>query len=57
MFFVTHSTAPNRIEILKTREKVFDANLALHALDDACADAYDCAVIISSDSDFATELQ
>ncbi len=35
----------------------FRVNLALHILNDAWADAYDCAVIVSNDSDLATALK
>lgn len=48
---------PNKIEIFKTEEKGSDVNLALHVLNDAWANAYDCAVIVSNDSDLATALQ
>lgn len=48
---------PNKIEIFKTEEKGSDVNLALHVLNDAWADAYDCAVIVSNDSDLATALK
>ena len=41
---------PNKIEIFKTEEKGSDVNLALHVLNDAWANAYDCAVIVSNDS-------
>lgn len=48
---------PNTIEIFKTEEKGSDVNLALHVLNDAWANAYDCAVIVSNDSDLSTALQ
>jgi hypothetical protein len=48
---------PNRIEIFKTEEKGSDVNLALHVLNDAWANSYDCAVVVSNDSDLATALQ
>ena len=48
---------PNKIEIFKTEEKGSDVNLALHVLNDAWANAYDCAVIASNDSDLAMALQ
>ncbi len=48
---------PNQVEIIKTEEKGSDVNLALHVLNDAWSDAYDCAVIVSNDSDLATSLQ
>lgn len=37
-------------------EKGSDVNLALHVLNDAWLDAYDCAVIVSNDSDLAESL-
>lgn len=48
---------PNTVAIFKTEEKGSDVNLALHVLNDAWANAYDCAVIVSNDSDLATALQ
>jgi uncharacterized LabA/DUF88 family protein len=48
---------PKRVEIFKTEEKGSDVNLALHILNDAWLDAYDCAVIVSNDSDLSTALQ
>ncbi|MES2585667.1 MAG: NYN domain-containing protein [Pseudomonadota bacterium] len=48
---------PNKLQIFKTEEKGSDVNLALHVLNDAWADAYDCAVIVSNDSDLATALK
>ncbi len=47
---------PNKIEIFKTEEKGSDVNLALHVLNDAWANTYDCAIIVSNDSDLATAL-
>jgi hypothetical protein len=38
-------------KIIKTEEKGSDVNLAVHLLNDACLDRYDCAVVISNDSD------
>lgn len=40
-------------DIMFTEEKGSDVNLALHFLDDAWLDNYDCGVIISNDSDLA----
>ncbi len=48
---------PSKVQIFKTEEKGSDVNLALHILNDAWSDAYDCAVIVSNDSDLATALQ
>ncbi len=43
--------------IIKTEEKGSDVNLALHLLNDAWLDLYDCAVVISNDSDLAEALR
>ena len=40
-------------DVIKTEEKGSDVNLALHVLNDAWHDRYDCAVIVSNDSDLA----
>lgn len=45
------------IDIIKTEEKGSDVNLAVHVLNDAWLDAYDCAVIVSNDSDLAESLR
>jgi uncharacterized LabA/DUF88 family protein len=41
----------------KTEEKGSDVNLAVHLLNDAWRDKYDCAVLISNDSDLAEPLR
>ena len=43
-------------QIIKTEEKGSDVNLAVHLLNDAWLDKYDCAVVISNDSDLAEAL-
>lgn len=48
---------PATVEVFKTEEKGSDVNLALHVLHDAWLDAYDCAVIVSNDSDLAEALR
>ncbi len=48
---------PPTVEVWKNEEKGSDVNLALHVLDDAWRDAYDCAVIVSNDSDLAEALR
>ena len=48
---------PNTVSIFKTEEKGSNVNLALHVLNDAWANIYDCAVIVSNDSDLATALR
>lgn len=47
---------PNTVEVIKTEEKGSDVNLAVHLLNDAWLDKYDCAVLISNDSDMAEAL-
>lgn len=41
------------VDIIKTEEKGSDVNLAVHLLNDGWLDAYDCAVVVSNDSDLA----
>ncbi|HEY5366558.1 MAG TPA: NYN domain-containing protein [Casimicrobiaceae bacterium] len=47
---------PPKVSIWKNEEKGSDVNLALHVLNDAWQNAYDCAVIVSNDSDLAESL-
>ncbi len=44
------------VNVIKTEEKGSDVNLAVHLLNDAWLDLYDCAVIVSNDSDLAESL-
>jgi uncharacterized LabA/DUF88 family protein len=44
------------VNVVKTEEKGSDVNLAVHLLNDAWLDHYDCAVIVSNDSDLAESL-
>ena len=39
------------VNVIKTEEKGSDVNLAVHLLNDAWLDNYDCAVVVSNDSD------
>ena len=48
---------PPTSEVWKTEEKGSDVNLALQVLNDAWLDAYDCAVVVSNDSDLAESLR
>ena len=41
------------VQVLRTEEKGSDVNLAVHLLNDAWLDKYDCAVVVSNDSDVA----
>jgi hypothetical protein len=45
------------IDIIKSEEKGSDVNLAVHLLNDACLNRYDCFVIVSNDSDLAEALK
>ena len=41
------------VEVMRMEEKGSDVNLAVHLLNDAWKDRYDCAVLITNDSDMA----
>ena len=41
------------VEVFRTEEKGTDVNLAVHLLNDSWLDLYDCAVVVSNDSDLA----
>ena len=45
------------VEVIKTEEKGSDVNLAIHLLHDAYRNRYECAVIISGDSDLLAAVQ
>lgn len=45
------------IKIIKTEEKGSDVNIAVHLLNDAWLNKYDCAVIVSNDSDLAESMK
>lgn len=51
------SPPPNTIEIYKTEEKGSDVNLAAHLLMDGFQECYDCAIVISGDSDLVTPIR
>lgn len=48
---------PPFVRVIESVEKNSDVNLASHLIYDGCTDAYDCAVLISSDSDQITPLR
>ncbi len=48
---------PPYVTAIDTKEKGSDVNLALHILNDAWHNRYDCAVLVSNDSDIAGALQ
>ena len=45
------------VEVIRTEEKGSDVNLAVHLLNDGWLDAYDCAVVVSNDSDIAEAIR
>ena len=45
------------MNVIKTEEKGSDVNLAVHLLNDAWLDRYDCAVVATNDSDIAEAIQ
>ena len=44
-------------EVIRTEEKGSDVNLAVHLLNDGWLDLYDCAVVVSNDSDLAEAMR
>ena len=46
----------HKVEVLRTQEKGSDVNLAVHVVNDAWLDAYDCAVVVTNDSDISEAL-
>ena len=62
--FLTHEQwrplAPpdtGKVRIMHTEEKGTDVNIAVHLLNDAWLDLYDCAVLVSNDSDLTEALR
>jgi len=45
------------VKIIKSEEKGSDVNLAVHLLNDAWLNKYDCAIVVSNDSDLAEALR
>ena len=45
------------VEVIRTEEKGSDVNLAVHLLNDGWLDAYECAVVVSNDSDIAEAMR
>ena len=48
---------PNTIEVYKTEEKGSDVNLAAHLLMDAFHKRFECAIVVSGDSDLVTPIR
>ena len=45
------------VEVIRTEEKASDVNLAVHLLNDCWLNAYDCAVVVTNDSDIAEAMR
>ena len=45
------------VDVIKTEEKGSDVNLAAHLLNDSWLNVYDCAVVITNDSDIAESMR
>ncbi|MCC7429602.1 NYN domain-containing protein [bacterium] len=54
---VTPINNQKTVKIIKTEEKGSDVNIAVHLLNDAWLNKYDCAVIVSNDSDLAEAMR
>jgi uncharacterized LabA/DUF88 family protein len=48
---------PRTVEVIKTEEKGSDVKLAIHLLHDAYQNRYECAVIVSGDSDLLAAVE
>ena len=48
---------PNIGEVIKTEEKGSDVNFSVHPLNDAWKDRYDCAVLVTNDSDMTEAIR
>ena len=48
---------PNIVEVIKTEEKGSDVNFSVHLLNDAWKDRYDCAVLVTNDSDMTEAMR
>jgi uncharacterized LabA/DUF88 family protein len=53
----TVTPPPPTVMVWKNEEKGSDVNLAVHILDDAWRNDFDCAVVVSNDSDLAEALR
>ncbi len=50
------SPPPNVVQIWKNEEKGSDVNIAVHMLNDSWLSKFDCAVVVSNDSDLAESM-
>ncbi|MGI9392363.1 MAG: NYN domain-containing protein [Parvibaculales bacterium] len=56
-YMPTVKPPPKTIRVYKTEEKGSDVNLAVHLLNDAWKGVYECAVVVSNDSDMAEAMR
>ncbi|HEY8097718.1 MAG TPA: NYN domain-containing protein [Methylobacter sp.] len=54
---VTQIGATRYVDVIRTNEKGSDVNLAVHLLNDAWLGGYDCAVMVSGDSDLVEAIR
>ena len=47
----------NLVEVFRTEEKGSDVNLAVHLVNDAHKNMFDCAIVVSNDSDLAEAMR
>ena len=45
------------VEVIRTKEKGSDVNLAVHLLNDGWLDTYDCGIVVGNDSDIAEAMR
>lgn len=57
MPLVTPTTNQKFVKVIKTEEKGTDVNLAVHLVNDAWLDKFECAVIVSNDSDLTEAIR
>ena len=51
------TTRQRTVEVIRTEEKASDVNLAVHLLNDCWLNAYDCALVVTNDSDIAEAMR
>jgi len=48
---------PKKVRVKRPEEKKTDVNIAVNLLDDAWTDSYECAIVVSNDSDLEGALR
>ncbi len=51
------SVTKKYVKVYKTEEKGSDVNLAVHLLNDGWLNSYDCAIVVSNDSDLSEAMR